>query len=78
MRYRRELGEDADELAAAAGERLGEAGMRAWRSSDVGAATSLARPSDDLMPSGLERAALLWERGDHATAAGSAAEATAA
>ena len=39
--YRRGLGEDADELAATAGERLGEAGMRVWRANDVAAAVSL-------------------------------------
>ena len=37
-RYRRELGEDADELAAKAGERLGDAAMRA------GGRTTRGRP----------------------------------
>ena len=46
VRYRRELGEDADELAATAGERLGEAGMRVWRTNDVGACGRAAPTSD--------------------------------
>jgi DNA-binding SARP family transcriptional activator len=62
VRYRRELGEEADELAATAGERLGEAGMRVWRTNDVGAAIGLLRRATDLIPSGARRAELLWER----------------
>ena len=56
VRYRRELGEDADELAAAAGERLGEAGMRVWRTNDVAAAVEPARPSDRAPARGLRAA----------------------
>ena len=60
--YRRELGENADELAAAAGQRLAAAGMRVWTTNDAGAATSLLDRATTLMPSGSERAALLWEQ----------------
>jgi DNA-binding SARP family transcriptional activator len=59
--YRRELGEDADELAAVAGERLGAAGMRVWRSQDVAAAVGLLGRATALLPSGEIRAGLLWE-----------------
>ena len=62
MHYRRELGENADELAAAAGQRLAAAGMRVWTTNDAGAATSLLDRATTLMPSGSERAALLWEQ----------------
>ena len=62
VRYRRELGEDADELAATAGGRLGTAGMRVWIMNDVAAASSLLDRATTLMPSGAERAALLWEQ----------------
>jgi DNA-binding SARP family transcriptional activator len=59
--YRRELGVDADELAATAGERLGTAGMRAWVTNDVSAAVSLLGRATALLPSGARRAELLWE-----------------
>ena len=61
VRYRRELGEDADELAATAGERLGSAGMRVWRTQDVAAATTLLQRATGLLSSGSLRAELLWE-----------------
>jgi DNA-binding SARP family transcriptional activator/predicted ATPase len=60
-RYRRELGEDADDLAAAAGERLGKAGMVAWQTTDSSAATGLLRRAVDLLPADRRRAELLWE-----------------
>ncbi len=59
---RRELGEDADELAARAGERLGEAGMRVWRTNDVAAAVGLLGRAVALLPAGVRRAELEWER----------------
>ena len=62
VRYRRELGENADELAATAGERLGEAGMRVWRHERRrrrGRACSTRATA--LLPAGARRAALLWE-----------------
>ena len=59
--YRRELGEDADELAATAGERLGDAGMRAWRSADGAAAVTLLTRAVDLLPATRRRAELRWE-----------------
>ncbi|MEO5576418.1 MAG: BTAD domain-containing putative transcriptional regulator [Gaiellaceae bacterium] len=62
VRYRRELGEDADELAAAAGERLGEAGMRVWRQNDVAAAVGLLGRAVVLLPAGELRGELQWER----------------
>ena len=61
VRYRRELGEDPDELAATAGERLGRAGMRVWLTNDTAAAAALLRRSTDLLPSGTRRGELLWE-----------------
>ena len=60
--YRRELGEDAEELATAAGERLGEAGMRVLRTNDVAAAVGLLGRAVALLPSGTDRAELQWER----------------
>ena len=60
--YRRELGEDADELATAAGGRLGEAGMRVFRTNDVAAAVGLLGRAVALLPSGTSRAELQWER----------------
>jgi DNA-binding SARP family transcriptional activator len=60
--YRRELGEDAHGLAAAAGERLGEAGMRVWRTNDVAAAVGLLGRAVALLPAGARRAELQWER----------------
>jgi DNA-binding SARP family transcriptional activator len=59
--YRRELGEDADGLAVAAGERLGAAGMQVWRSNNVNAAVGLLGRATQLLPAGSGRAALLWE-----------------
>ena len=56
VRYRRELGEDADELAARAGERLGEAGMRVWRTNDVGATGRLLGRAVALFPARRRRA----------------------
>jgi hypothetical protein len=58
---RRALGEPADELALAAGHRLGEAGMRVWRQNDTGAAIGLFRRSLALLPPGEHRAELGWE-----------------
>ena len=63
VRYRRELGEDADELAARAGERLGEAGMRAWRSGDVAATVALLGRAVALLPAGERRGELQLECG---------------
>ena len=60
--FRRELGEDADELAARAGERLGEAGLRVWRATDVAAAVGLLGRAVALLPPGERRAALEVER----------------
>jgi DNA-binding SARP family transcriptional activator len=60
-RYRRERGEDADALAAAAGERLGEAGMRIWRTNDPSAAAGLLERAVDLLPLGPRRAELACE-----------------
>jgi DNA-binding SARP family transcriptional activator len=59
--YRRAVGEDADELAASAGERLGRAGMRAWRQNDTGAAIGLFGRAIALLPGGELRAELGWE-----------------
>ncbi len=58
---RRELGEDAEALAVAAGQRLGEAGMRVWRTNDVSAATTLLARATQLLPRGRRRGELLWE-----------------
>jgi DNA-binding SARP family transcriptional activator len=76
--YRRELGEDADELAAAAGERLGEAGMRVWRTNDVIAATRFLGRAIALLPPGRRRAELLWEQSLALRLQGSPGEADAA
>ena len=62
VRYRRELGEDADELATVAGERLAEAGMRVLRTNDLAAAVGLLGRAVALLPSGTGRAKLHWER----------------
>ena len=59
---RRDLGVDAHELAARAGERLGEAGMQVWRQNDVAAAGGLLERALSLLPPGRRRAELLWER----------------
>ena len=58
---RRELGEDADELAAAAGERLGEAGMRVWRTNDARSASGVLARAVALLPESARRAELLYE-----------------
>jgi hypothetical protein len=76
--YRRELGEDADELAATAGERLAEAGMRVWRTNDVAAATSVLGRAAALLPAGPRRAELLWERSIALRLQGAVAEADSA
>ncbi|HZG36537.1 MAG TPA: BTAD domain-containing putative transcriptional regulator [Gaiellaceae bacterium] len=60
-RWRRDLGESADELAARAGERLGEAGMRVWRTNDPGTASGLLARAVALLPEGARRAELLYE-----------------
>ena len=57
---RRELGEDAD-VAERAGERLGDAAMRAWRQNDTRAAVGLLRRATALLPAGERRAELLCE-----------------
>jgi len=62
VRCRRELGEDAGELATKAGERLGEAGMRVWRLNDVTAAANLLERATTLLPEGVRRAELLCEK----------------
>ncbi len=59
---RRELGEDADELAATAGDRLGEAGMRVWRTNDPAAASGLLGRAVSLLSPGALRAELIWEQ----------------
>ncbi len=46
VRYRRELGKNADGLAGIAGERLARAGMRAWRMQDVPSGYRLAAAGD--------------------------------
>jgi DNA-binding SARP family transcriptional activator len=78
VRYRRELGKDADELAAVAGERLAEAGMRAWRMNDIAAAAGLLGRAVAYLPPGERRAELhlehsgalrLRDRGEEARAA---------
>ena len=56
---RREFGEDAD--AERAGERLGDAAMRAWRQNDTRAAVGLLRRATALLPAGERRAELLCE-----------------
>jgi DNA-binding SARP family transcriptional activator len=78
VRYRRELGEDAGELAASAGQRLGKAGMRVWLTNDTGAAAALLRRSTDLLPPGLHRGELLWELAIALRVAGRSEESTAA
>ena len=60
-RYRRALGENADDLAATAGERLGEAGMRLWRAQEARTAIGMLRRATALLPVGPKRAELLWE-----------------
>ena len=58
---RRELGEDADALAERAGERLGDAAMRAWRQNDTRAAIGLLLRATALLPAGERRGELLCE-----------------
>jgi len=60
-RYRRELGEDVDELAAIAGDRLGEAGMRVWRTNEARAASGILGRAAALLPESARRAELLYE-----------------
>jgi DNA-binding SARP family transcriptional activator len=60
--FRRDLGEDADELAARAGERLAEAGMRVLRTNDIAASLGLLGRAAALLPAGERRAELEWER----------------
>jgi DNA-binding SARP family transcriptional activator len=61
VRWRRELGEDAHELAAAAGERLGSAGLRVWRTADGPGAVELLTRAVDLLPATPRRTELRWE-----------------
>ena len=62
VHYRRELGEETDDLAMRAGERLGGAGMQRWRTRDVAAATGLLERAVALLPPGEHRAELHLER----------------
>ena len=75
---RRELGEDADKLAATAGGRLSEAGMRVWRMNDPAAASSLLARAVALLPTGPRRAELMWEQAIALRLRGRSAEADAA
>jgi DNA-binding SARP family transcriptional activator len=67
-----QLDDRARELAAAGGERLGRAGIRAWKRADVPAALNLLTRSVDLLPEGdelrselgCELGAALHARGD--------------
>jgi tetratricopeptide (TPR) repeat protein len=61
VRWRRELDQDNGDLAAVAGERLGEAGMRAWRASDAHAAIGLLERAVSLLPQSERRAELSLE-----------------
>jgi DNA-binding SARP family transcriptional activator len=60
--YHRELGENADELAARAGERLGRAGLRAMVTTDGAAADGLLERAVALLPIGERRAEFRFER----------------
>jgi DNA-binding SARP family transcriptional activator len=60
--YRRDLGESADEVALAAGKRLGTAGMRALRTNDVAATVGLLGRAIVLLPPSEHRAELQLER----------------
>jgi DNA-binding SARP family transcriptional activator len=62
VRYHRELGDDADELAALAGERLGTAGMRAWRTGNDVATVDLLNRALALLPPGENRVELQLEQ----------------
>ena len=61
VRSRRELGDEADELAAVAGERLGDAGMRVWQLTDSSEAIGLLARAVELLPPTRRRAELSWE-----------------
>lgn len=60
--YRRELGEEADDLAEAAGRRLGDAGMRLWRTNDPSSAAGVLARANALLPESALRAELLFEQ----------------
>ena len=80
-RYRAELGPPnrrAKQLAADAGARLGSAGMRAWKRSDVPATINLLERATTLLPEGGRRSELLCELGIAFVAAGERARAEAA
>ncbi len=80
-RYRAELGPPnrrARQLAADAGARLGAAGMRAWKRSDVPAAVNLLDRATKLLPVGGRRSELLCELGIALIAGGEKEEAEAA
>jgi DNA-binding SARP family transcriptional activator len=57
----RSLGDPADKLSAAAGDRLALTAMRAWRQNDARAAVGLLRRATALLPAGAQRAELLCE-----------------
>jgi DNA-binding SARP family transcriptional activator len=57
----KETGRDADELAAAAGERLGSAGSQAWARNDGWAARGLLERALRLLPHGSLRATITFE-----------------
>ena len=59
--YRRELGEDLEELAAVAGERLANAGVRVLQMGDLASAADLIGRATALLPHAERRAELLWE-----------------
>ena len=64
--YRVELAradEHAHELAAAAGDRLGSAGVRAWKRADAPAAINLLERAVNLLPDDASRCELLCELG---------------
>jgi DNA-binding SARP family transcriptional activator len=72
-RYRAELGSvdrRAKQLAVDAGQRLGAAGMRAWKRSDVPATVNLLERATTLLPEGSRRSELLCELGIALTLAG--------
>ena len=75
---RRELGEDVGDLAATAGGRLGEAGMRVWRMNDAAAASGLLARAVALLPTGTRRAELMWEQAIALRLRGRSSEADAA
>jgi DNA-binding SARP family transcriptional activator/tetratricopeptide (TPR) repeat protein len=72
---KRDLGEDAAGLDEAAGRRLGDAAMRAWRLNDTSAAIGLLDRSIQRLPPSERRAELLWELGIALRIAGRPAEA---